>query len=165
MCTQTPLTADRDARLRHQDEPRRPHLPCVGRRPCFALLLAVSVLAGCAGVAGRGTGDPVPYADAALLAAEIRRTGAEHRAGETAYDAVRLLRPSFLRIAGHLTRGQVELPETAVYVDGARVGGLEALRLIPLRNVSAIRLVKPLDAVTAFGRGHGGGALMVEVVR
>jgi hypothetical protein len=39
------------------------------------------------------------------------------------------------------------------------------LQSIPPAQVASVRLLKPLDAMTTLGQGHGGGAILVELRR
>ena len=87
---------------------------------------------------------PAPFAD--LAAREIRP-------GQfvTAYDAVYGRRHEFLTMADYHARGALMLDPAVVYVDGARAGGLDTLKLIPASEVRCIRLVKPIDTTGALG--------------
>ena len=81
--------------------------------------------------------------------------------GHTAADAVRQLRPEFLRAGGRPTS-----PVTAsVYVDDRYAGGLEALELIPLRVVTEIRYVGAVAAKSMFGSycRCNGGIIQVRI--
>jgi hypothetical protein len=77
----------------------------------------------------------------------------------SALDAVRTLRPAFLR-----TRPTGSIQNQApivVYVDGVRRGGPETLAGIPAPVVGEIRYLKGNDATTRFGMGHENGAILV----
>ena len=88
-------------------------------------------------------------------------------AGPTAYDTVERRRPFILLDNGLYARGQSpELATTqpiVVYVNETRFGTVDALRSIPSRSVASIRFVRPTDAMTRFGSGHTGGAILVEL--
>jgi hypothetical protein len=99
-----------------------------------------------------------PFAD--LAAGEIT-----HGQFVTAYDAVYELRHEFLTMADHHARGALVLDPTVVYVDGARAGGLDALKSIPASEVRCIRLAKPIDTTGALGTQLTGGAIRVETAR
>jgi len=83
----------------------------------------------------------------------------------TAYDAVRRLRPEFL------TRRATPLPAdpyrgyAVVYVDGVREGPLDMLQTIPARAVVEIRFVRASEAFDAFGVYHSGGVIAVRTRR
>lgn len=68
--------------------------------------------------------------------------------GTTAADAVRQLRPEFLRAGGRRMSLSASTATPSVYVNGRYVGGADALGLIPLRVLTEIRY---LDAVAAKG--------------
>jgi hypothetical protein len=98
---------------------------------------------------GRRSGDVLTQSD-------IERAGVS-----TAFDAVQRLRPVWLR-----TRGRGSIQSSAqyavVYLDGAQVGGPEALRRISATDVRSILYLRAADATTRYGTGHEGGAILVE---
>ena len=59
---------------------------------------------------------------------------------ETAYDAIRKIRPSFLVSRGPVTILGTASPYPSVYVDGMRYGGIETLRQIPASWIYEVRL-------------------------
>ena len=65
-------------------------------------------------------------------------------------DAVRRLRPEWLRVSP-TDRQQAERGVASVYANGSYVGGLEALRLIPVRAVEEMRYLMPTAARSWFG--------------
>jgi len=80
----------------------------------------------------------------------------------TALDAIRRLRPHYLRT----TRVNGEACDPRVYLDGLRlVGGIDALRDIPATTVHEIRRLDALDATTRYGTGHQGGAIVITTKR
>lgn len=118
---------------------------------CFTV---AAVLSGC-GSAGtaprRGSSD-------VLTRDEIVASSAA-----TAYDAVRQLRPNFMRSRG---QSSIQSPGAAmpvVYVDNIARGGLDALRDIRAGDVAEIRYVSASDATTRYGTGHSGGVIEVEL--
>ena len=131
-------------------------VPVLRRRvlSCGMVLLA----AGCAARSGSNRPVPAPFAD--LAANEI--SSGQFR---TAYDAVYELRHEFLTMADYHARGARSLEPAVVYVDGARAGGLDALKLIPAVEVRRIRLVKPIDTTGSLGTRLAGGAILVETAR
>jgi hypothetical protein len=139
-------------------ERARTHLACSrsgrGRR-----LVALVLLTGCASTGAPRAGQPVPQPDAPLLAAEISDTDAR-----TAYEAISRLRPHFLSVAEHGARGAANVNETAVFVDGVRLGGASTLSSIPTRAIRSIRFVKPMDTTIQLGPWLSGGAILIETV-
>ena len=119
------------------------------RRAGVSLLLGL--LAGCA-----TTGGPRPADSDVLTRAEIDESGAE-----TALDAVRRLRPRYLRgrTLVSVTYPQASLP--IVYVNGLFRGGLSSLGSILVHDIEEIRYVNPSDATTRWGTGHPGGVIHV----
>lgn len=88
-----------------------------------------------------------------ITAEEIQESGAL-----TAYEAIRILRPRFLR-PGRFNVKQSAYP--VVYVDDLRLGGIDELRRIRSGDVHTILYLSGPDATTRFGTGHSGGALLV----
>ncbi len=83
----------------------------------------------------------------------------------SAYEAIQQLRPEFFRSRGVRSMASGDASVAAVYVDGVRQGGLEALRNIPKETVEDIRYLSATDATTQFGTGHAGGAILVRTRR
>ena len=80
-----------------------------------------------------------------ILSSELRVIDAN-----TAAEAIRLLRPEFLRTAPSQQIG-VRAASPTVYVDNRLAGGLEVLAAIPIGVVSEIQRFSPLTAKTTFG--------------
>jgi hypothetical protein len=77
------------------------------------------------------------------------------------YDAVRQLRPSFLRARGPTS---LVIPGTegpALWVDEAYIGDVAGLRDIPLGDVVSIRYLSSWDAATRYGSKFLQGVLVV----
>jgi hypothetical protein len=126
------------------------------------LLLSLATLCGCA-----ATRPPAPTA---ALAASRTARAARHTItarelgryeGRSAYDAVAFLRPEFLRARGPVSLVDRDAHEPVVYLEGTRLGGLEALRQIRSDETREIRWLSGPDATIRYGRGHGGGAIIV----
>lgn len=80
---------------------------------------------------------------------------------KTAYDAVRALRPQFLRARpSGSVRNRQPVP-IAVYVDGTYRGGTEILTQLQANAVAEIRWLSGTDATTRFGTNHESGAILV----
>jgi hypothetical protein len=94
----------------------------------------------------------------------ITRSELEAIPGSTALDAVRRLRPQFLR-ARRSEVGREALVLPAVYIDGVRVGDLELLETIHLRSVLEIQYFSPTEANMRWGVGHEGGVIHVILRR
>ena len=79
-----------------------------------------------------------------------------------AYDAVQMLRPTFLRTRG-VTSYVTGVPEMAVvYLDGIKMGSISQLERIPTVGIVSIRYLNAIDANQRYGRGHEGGAILVD---
>lgn len=79
-----------------------------------------------------------------------------------AYDAVQMLRPSFLRARGvpSSVTGMSDL--AIVYLDGMKMGDVGQLQRIPTVGIVSIRYINAIDANQRYGRGHEGGAILVD---
>lgn len=78
-----------------------------------------------------------------------------------AYEAVRQLRPEFLRARGSFSIRSAEGQYPVVYVGGVRYGELNQLRAIRANDVLSIRFIGAADATTRWGTGHAGGVIEV----
>jgi hypothetical protein len=90
-----------------------------------------------------------------LVAADIMATNTG-----SVYDAIRRLRPAWLR--ARTAVGGAAIPPV-VYVDGVRSGDFSYLQSIGIEEVERVRFVNARDATTRWGTGHAGGA--IEVMR
>jgi hypothetical protein len=118
-----------------------------------------AILVATSGCAAHSAHDRGPPADRNLLTQEDLR---EHRFA-TAFDAIEALRSHWLRERGpdsFSTPGHVQ-----VYLDDSRLGGVEALRTLPLTNVLYIRHVSGIDAAARWGLDHGQGVILVSTRR
>jgi hypothetical protein len=86
----------------------------------------------------------------------------------SAYDIVRVLRPSMLTSRGITTarsQSQSRVWEAdhgiKVYLDGIRYGGVESLATIPANTVREIRWLSAGDATIRYGTGNVAGAIVV----
>src|SRR2546430_1088385 len=125
------------------------------------LLRWAAILAATSGCAAHSPRDraPAPAADRNLLTQEDLR---EYRFA-TVFDAIEALRSHWLRERGpdsFSTPGHVQ-----VYLDDSRLGGVEALRTLPLTNVLYIRHVNGVDAAARWGLDHGQGVILVSTRR
>lgn len=83
----------------------------------------------------------------------------ETQAG-TALDALRSLRPSWLRPRGTAT--SMQPPPIMVFIDNVRSGAsLERLASIDVSSVEEIRWINARDATTRWGTGVAGGVIQV----
>jgi hypothetical protein len=81
----------------------------------------------------------------------------------SAYEALQQLRPSFLRSRDPQTPTHTNPTPIAVFVDGGRTEGVDALRTIRASTVKEMRFYEPPEANTRFGTGHNGGVIAVTL--
>ena len=81
----------------------------------------------------------------------------------SAYEALQQLRPTFLRSRDPQTPSHQNSTPIAVFVDGGRTEGVEALRSIRASTVREMRFYEPAEANTKFGTGHNGGVIAVTL--
>ena len=91
-----------------------------------------------------------------ITQADLTRTPAA-----SAFDAIRVLRPTFLSFRGETSVLGTSSPYPTVYVDGLRYGDIDALRTIPASQVATIRLYRAWEAMTRFGGGNMGGVIAI----
>ncbi len=85
---------------------------------------------------------------------------------ETAFDAVKRLRPTWLRPtrwARPMTMAQSSDPYPTVYIGDIWCGGIECLESVPADCVKEIRYLNVKDATTRWGRGHTNGVITVTL--
>ena len=109
----------------------------------FALAASiVFVSAGCAS-SGSQPGTVRQSSPDVITSVEINATAAT-----TAYDLVNRLRPAWLRTGGtgSVAGGRISGMQTLVYVDGTKMGALDALRTL---NATGIRSMQWISAARA----------------
>jgi hypothetical protein len=119
------------------------------------LILGVVTATVACGGARSTSRPPVPLvgeARSVLTAGEISGAGAR-----TAYESIRRLRPEYLSN----TRRNGPSDEPSVYIDGVRIGTIEALHAISSMTVHEIRRLGSREATTRFGTGHSAGAILI----
>jgi hypothetical protein len=142
---------------------RFPDLGAVLRhRPTAVLLLAALVLAPAACASGAAAG-----ADRAPRTQSNRLTADEIQSGnyQTAYEAVRALRPAWLHQRGNVSLLDPGANEVAVYLDGAPLGGPGELRQVRAGDVVTMEYLSGTEATTRFGTGNAGGAIVISTTR
>ena len=119
----------------------------------FALAIG---LAGCAsGGGGDGGGTGVSGTGGPN---RINAAGLETVVQLDAYQAIQRLRPRWLQSRGTIFAN--------VFIDGSeRQGGLEALKGLPVADISDIRFLSASDATTRYGTGHEGGVILIASKR
>ncbi len=123
----------------------------------LSLALTVQLAAACAASPSSGPAagttarrDPTVITEEQLLDARF----------ESVYDAVRLLKAQWL-IERNLDDLTSTNPTMVVYLDDARMGGLEALRDIQAKTAAYVRYIDGPRAMARWGRGHERGVILV----
>lgn len=118
------------------------------RLPSLVVAVFLASLA-CAAATTQGSSSATPN--------QLTYTDIQQANVATAYDAVdRLARRWFRDLSSNATG------EVTVYLDtNQRLGGKEALRDIPARDVALLRYLKSADAISRFGQEPTGGAIIV----
>lgn len=129
------------------------------RRTCYrvAALAAAAALcaAGCAPHAASRPADQDPIASLAMPSSHVITADELAKVhSSSAYDAIREIRPLYLR-----SRGSQHAPMVAV--DFMPRGPIEELRRIPTADVAEIRYLAGPVATLQFGSGHTGGVIVV----
>jgi hypothetical protein len=125
------------------------------KQTLIALLVAPILLAACA--SSRTMTSASSGSRYLVTSEELAQVG-----DLSAYDALVRLRPTFLRSRDPQTPTHQPTP-VAVFVDGGKVEGVDALRTIQARSVKEMRFFEPPEANTRFGTGHNGGAILVTM--
>ena len=122
------------------------------------LLLTVTILAtGCA-----APGNPTASATRTNTSV-IDREEISDANVENVYDLVRARRPAWLRTRGNQTlQNDIGI---VVYLDQARVGGVESMRQIHPQDVASVTFLDAAAANFRFGQGHLHGAIVVSMRR
>ena len=83
---------------------------------------------------------------------------------QTAWDAVKRLRPAFLRVRGARS-GTSGMDVLRIYIDNVAEDGEDALKRISADAVWEIRRLSASDATFRYGRDHPQGAIVVTTRR
>jgi hypothetical protein len=125
-------------------------------RAALALTLAAATAADCT---HRATSVPPLAAHDFIAADELA-----HSTDLTLYDAIRRLRPNFLKPRGVAAYGAPETTVLTLYVDGQRMDSIDDLRRISCDEVAEVRFYEPQIANTKFaGHNNAGGAISVTL--
>lgn len=127
-------TAKADPLTLHQEVPLHRSLPISIATAALGFLLAACASSGASPGAATSNPDLVTGSELAAVS------------GGSAYDLVRQLRPRWLQANAPGSLSGMRLQVTLVYLDGNKLGGLEALRSI---NANGIKSMQWLDAVRA----------------
>jgi hypothetical protein len=147
----------------------------VRRSARWALVTALAAGACASGARGTtevdGGPDPVPLAasvpGAAGRVSPNVLSGDELRETRVAnlWDALRRLRPQWLRARASTSLISGQGDEPVVYVHNVLHGPLRTLQQMNIDQVRSVEFIDGRDATTRFGTGHGGGVIMVDLDR
>lgn len=82
-----------------------------------------------------------------------------------AYQAVTRLRPEFLTRRAPVSAMADAPTGPRVFLDDVEVGGIDALRTVPLEAITYIRYLSPTEATLRFGAPQPNGAIVVSTSR
>ena len=125
-------------------------------RHAVGALLLLQLASGAPALAQKGRKSDV------ITAEEIAKSGMNN-----AYDAVKTLRPAWLRTRGAISTDP-DSPSGGgiqVYVDGVHVGGTDELNNVLAERVQEMRYLGANDATTKYGTGHTQGVIEVTSKR
>jgi hypothetical protein len=91
----------------------------------------------------------------------ITREEIEKSNTSNAYDAVSMLRPSFLNSHGSTTMTGSDTGYPRVYVNHLLFGDLQALRTLDVHGIREIHFYTGTQATTRFGLSNGSGVIEV----
>jgi len=116
--------------------------------------IGIVLLAGCSGAVQQG-GSTSPQGNQSVIsAAELK--GAPY---SNLFDFIQARRPRWLR-GNFLSGGVRATPE--VMMDSRELGGLDALRDLPLTSAVEVRYYEPSEAAATFGPEHANGVIRVR---
>ena len=121
----------------------------------FRTAVVMVALAGATACASQGAGSSTTRHN-------LVTTEQLSRAGDVnLYDALRTVRPSFLRTRQPANASMPEVP-IRVYMGGLQMmEGLEHLRQVMAKNVQEVEFLEPHQANARFGGSNTGGALVI----
>lgn len=137
-----------------------------GRRALrAALILHVLLTAACAssGITSRRGDDPArrsPRAATAVVTSEELAT----LGVQSLYDAILRLRPEYFRTSPPTFTTPGGTP-TMVYINGSRMGGMEALRTLTTGNVARVNYLRPGEAQIRYREYLGAAIIDVTLQR
>ena len=105
--------------------------------------------------ASTGEQSSTRYDRSVLTQEEIESVSASN-----ALDVVRQLRPTWLRVRGSKSIGQVT--EVSVYLDGMRLGGPDTLSGVRTATIEEMRYLTAREAQARYGMDNTSGAIIVR---
>lgn len=126
------------------------------RSLALVALLAVCLLAGCAGATTRSRGGH--DRSAVLTREELAKTNSGNL-----YDAIAKLRPEWLTSRGPTSAADMTPTSVDVFMNGTLLGKADYLREVRLLDISEVRYWDAGQASARFGMGHPRG--VIELTR
>jgi hypothetical protein len=99
---------------------------------------------------------PLPGGRFAIVADELRATGIN-----TAFEAVRTLRPEWLNERGSNIIGEQPEEQIQVYLDDVHLGGTARLRDVTTQSIHSMHFLDAASATYRFGAGHSHGVILI----
>ena len=157
--------------------------------------VAAAALSACASGTGGSAASPAQAGSPSPAAATSSRyvlvqADLQGAKSDNLYDAIKKLRPEFIngrtdmtyvppggagptstsKASGYVgaTDGVAILPGQAavmVYMDGAKLNGVDDLKQMSAAGVREVRFLQGKDAVIRFGANHAGGAILITSVK
>jgi hypothetical protein len=121
----------------------------------MALLLSLAVGGACAS----RTASPAAGAGGRAV---ITRAELLENSDRNAFEAVRRLRPSWLRYRGQSVLTGPEREGLRIYLNGAYYGDAQALSNLQVIDVEEMRFLDAREATLRYGTGHTVGAIVVS---
>ncbi len=129
----------------------------LGYRP-FVVCAVLVGLAGCGGTASdSGAGRESAGGDRNL----ITRADLEGMDDLNAYEAIRRLKPIWLRYRGQSSLTAAGRESLRVYLNRTAFGNAEALSTLMVRDIREMRFLDARQATLRFGTDHTAGAIVV----
>ena len=126
-------------------------------RPRNGILFLMVLLASACASGGSGSNSGEPRRDSSRLTAEE----IEPLNQFSAWDAVRRLRPMWMRPGGIRNSANPAGHYPHVFMDGSPYGDMEILRTIRVENLAELRFVGATDATIRYGGQFQGGVILL----
>jgi len=127
-------------------------------------VLNVALVAAGVGLAGCASGPAKTAAEGGdrnlITRAELATSN-----DRNVFEAVRRLRPAWLRYRGQSVLTGPDREGLRVYLNGAFFGDAQALGSIQINDVEEIRFLSAREATLRYGTGHTVGAIVVSTLR
>ena len=130
------------------------------RQIVASAFVMMTSLAACASAPVNGSADEEVSAGRnsdVISTSEMRASGATD-----AYQAISRLRPLFLHRSRAAAPMRPNVSSLQVYLDQARLGGLETLQTVPIESIKSIQYLSASEATIRWGTNHMGGVILLS---